>query len=143
MKRLIAIVFVMWVGFSLLCAGIVSAGQTQLETRQITGLENCGGMPCYQGIVPLQTSYEDAKGIIARLQGATMRSSDEASISGDPIQSVRYYRSGDGRVRDISLTVRGNAIVLGDVITRLGTPCAVFSFVSTATLPFPSSVNYP
>src|SRR5689334_1660874 len=100
MKRLVAIVLVLWMGLSLLCAGIVSARPAPSETRQIIGLEVCENVPCYQGIIPLKTTFEDAKLIIGQLPGATLSNSDEASLPDGPIQNVRILPSSDGRLRE-------------------------------------------
>jgi hypothetical protein len=143
MMRFVATGIVLWVSLSLLCAGIVSASQSPSKPRQIAGFDTCDNVPCYQGIIPLKTTFENAKIIIARLPGATLSNSDEASLPDGPIQNVRILPSSDGRLREVDLIPRGNAISLGHVISRLGTPCAVYPVEPNAWLPSIIIVAYP
>ncbi len=114
--------------FMLLCAGAMLIGRSNsVQPELFQYLKTCDGQPCYLGVVPGKTSWNDAVEIF-----------ENAHISFDPMTNFAFeplgFRGnalildtpGDEAVLDeVDLTMHSSSVTIGSLIDHFGLPCAV------------------
>jgi hypothetical protein len=84
---------------------------------RIFGMDMCEGRACFRGLVPGETSWEDAK---AMFNGRV-----DISIDG-PYGAIRLFETADGTtLRRIYITLPDGSLSVGSVMLLYGRPCAV------------------
>jgi hypothetical protein len=145
MKRLAATLFVTWVTITLFCVFAVTIGCASPIENQIVGLQMCEDVLCYQGIVPLKTTYDKAQSIISHIPGAHIDPivHDISRISQGPIELVNLFRGTGTDLREIDVHPRENVVTLAQFILSLGPPCGVYPSYPSNRYPFLITIHYP
>jgi hypothetical protein len=129
MFRLLRIVIVNVGVLALLLTGSVIAARVQPELPPLWGgLQYCADRPCYYGIVPGQTAWDDAAAILQNVPGLTLDAMTELSKNyHGPHGDLRLDRNAPGGpVSHIALTpLPENRIDVGWLIRQFGTPCGI------------------
>ncbi|HVU11396.1 MAG TPA: hypothetical protein VHD90_08965 [Phototrophicaceae bacterium] len=114
--------------FPLLCAGAILIGHSQPERSDFFSyFGDCGGIPCYLGVVPGQTNWDSAL--------TTFESKPELAYSpqtntafnppGFQGSALLYSLPEQNLVEEIDLTMRSTNVSFGSLLQRFGDPCGV------------------
>src|SRR5262249_42104249 len=114
------------VSLTFACFGMMIIGRTQ-PLPEIAGLELCGTRPCYLGIVVGETTWDQAKDIVANTPGWTLNPVDAHRSfigEGSLVDHITAYHGANGIVFDMALTSHQPFARAGDIVSQLGSPCA-------------------
>ncbi len=148
MKRIFGFSAVLWLLVVAFCIAVIAFARSMPVTALANGLDRCNGAPCYLGIVPGQTRWEEAKALLAG-QNSEFRPGEIAVTTATA--DVLLTPSRDGRTVD-NILVRDSGLRLGSLIALFGTPChariyprAVVSYgggITTFFAPFITAAVY-
>jgi hypothetical protein len=126
-------------------------GQDEVNKLAGFGIGVCAGMPCYRGIVPGQTSWDDVR---TYLDGAKIAVDDGSTIAvtlADRIELELYQDAGDPPIVE-TIRVSDYTVVdmmptdfpsLGHFLRMYGTPCLVIVDASDPARVHVSQLMYP
>lgn len=118
-----------FVSLLLLCGSVVAVSRAQPLREPIPDLGECSGVPCYLGITPGSTAWEDVLSLLSTRPGLTFDYlSRTAHTLPGPYSRIQFFVSGSGFVEEIDLNVRKTGLRAGDVIVRFGVPCALLVY---------------
>ncbi len=123
LKRLFVSILIL---ISVLCFGCILsifAGRTDThpDNLQLIGFDLCGGQPCFKGIIPGVTTWEQAKPNIGSIANHDFLVD---STSGASQGNVGVYIASDARTVGLVQQTVYNIRLL-DVIQKYGVPCSV------------------
>lgn len=128
--RLIRLVIGIWLLTVAFIGSAVWYGRTYAEPNKLPaiGLDTCKDQPCYAGIVPNTMTYDDTMRILNRKRGLPESSPLRGVVdeSNRPVRYVHVFVNKKSMVFEIDLILRQGALPVGDLIQRLGQPCAVY-----------------
>ncbi len=112
--------------FSMMCVGMILIGRAQPQPEFFRYFGICEGVPCYMGIVPGQTTWDEAQRIITNTPNFSVYTDEINTFSVfNPPQHIKFLvRENIVLVIDIRLD-GNNTPALGNMILRLGYPCAL------------------
>src|SRR5262245_49523413 len=88
----------------------------------------CYGVPCYMGIIPYVTTWEEALRIFASRPDLTIsQRPNTVEVANGPIESISaYWERKNGIIFEVSVRIRADVLRVEKIITEMGTPCAVY-----------------
>jgi hypothetical protein len=144
MNRLIRIVLTSYMAITFFTAGIIGVSRRIPELEIISGLHSCNNELCYENIVLGKTKWEDVKDILLNIPGAILSTSFlGVETPHGPIHRIIAFPSDDKTVMEIDFVLRTEAIKVVDVITYLGTPCAIYYNDQHPNYPHLIILSYP
>jgi len=130
-----------------LTSGAVVLGRTGPGALEALGVGICDGAPCFMGILPGVTRWEDARAILAKNGGYIVEITSHAAFT-DVYYSIHHlrltidYYHATGHVTVIYIEGETGAalpVTAGDVIRYLGLPCSAL----IGDTPQQLSLGYP
>jgi hypothetical protein len=98
---------------------------------------------CYKDIELGKTSSEDTKRILDSVSGLTWSPiSPAANILNGPVRSVLPVSSPNGFTQGIDLFFRESTFQVGDLITYVGIPCAIYPTITNSRYPYTIILGY-
>jgi hypothetical protein len=123
---------IVWMLMFVLCSGALIYGRASDQPNELQelGFGVCDGDPCFMGIVPGETKWEDAMAILRKYdvqEAQTTGAGRSASITLRGLK-IDFLSYGDYlTILDIQPPYTGDRhiVFLRNVIQQMGTPCAV------------------
>jgi hypothetical protein len=108
-----------------LCAVAIVIGRAQPQPELLRALGYCDGMPCYMGIVPGKTTWDEAVEIVSGTHIVHVRAADflAAHSTIEPFLNIQIRPYNDSF--SVELWTEKASVSVGQVIAFMGTPCAI------------------
>ncbi len=125
-------------GFVLLCAAAILIGQQQETPEFFRYLRKCDVLPCYLCIVPVKTTWDDTNTLLENTSGMSYDSS--SGITYEPpgyLGTMQIFPGENGLISELDLVFHDTNLNIGQIITELGSPCALELTVDHFSLIYP------
>jgi hypothetical protein len=143
--RFVRNVFIVWLLMIVLCSGALLYGRASNQSNELQdlGFGVCDGDPCFMGIVPGKTSWDEAK-LILKPYNIKQDFEDAADANVKDFRLIVY--SSKGIINELIIqkdsSYGGLGVSLGSVIQQVGTPCAAIADPRAANIFYPSMSLY-
>jgi hypothetical protein len=111
---------------AVVCALVVGSARPQPMRNPIEGLEQCIGLPCYWGVVPGYTDWDD---ILAQFAGRVIKKTENeiTALAGNTTQTTVYFWrvENTSTVSSFEIQFYNAGPRLGDIVAAYGAPCFV------------------
>jgi len=147
MKRVLFCIFSLWIVIASLMSAVRVYGVAHPLAHELTtlGFDLCDGSPCFMGITPGITGWNEGKAILTPKYGAYNTLEDPASAHHQWVLPVN-----NGYIQVDSANAKVDAIwsrvtlteTLGEVIQQFGLPCGVtiYSSINVAFISYGNAV---